>query len=164
MFTIDSELLEYNDNCDQVVSRTPVKIVAWDRDKYFYYENGMGEIRSTKCYWLSIKRSNQLHLLPEVDYMSEEFSRVYVTKKQASKEIKEGYKKKHKYWVGDKDFNSLRKAFRFLFDGVKEGVLCYRYSEKSWSSTGPLYSVENGEYTYYGRTPRGVSEKTLRKA
>lgn len=164
MFSINSKLLEYNEDRTKVISEIPVKVVAWDRDKYFLYEDTNGVKQTTKRYWLSLKRTNKLHSLPYIDYSEDDFSLIAVTKKEATKEIKQEYKYTHKYHVGDKKFNSLKKSLGFFFNYNEESYLRYDFKECNCWSSGPLMGKEGEESHYYTPVPRGVSEKTLKNA
>lgn len=162
MFSIKCKLLDYNEDHSQVISETEVNVIAWDRDKYFLYEDANGVKHTTKRYWLSIKRTNKLHSLPYIDYSEDEYGLIAVTKKEATKEIKEGYKPTHKYHVGDKKFNSLKKSLAFFFGCNEESYLRYDFKEGNCWSSGPLMGKQGGEYHYYTPVPKSVSEKTLK--
>lgn len=164
MKTINTYLLERDDNWE-IVSSTPLKVIAWDRDKYFMYEDQNGGLHTTKGYHLSLKRSNQIHELPYIDWSEDELGLAPVTKKYAAKEIKDGYKRKVKYSVGDKEFNHLSKALRYIGSGNTEGnCLRYSISRKFSSESGPLLVLEDGEWCYCEwAIPKGVSKKTLTK-
>lgn len=164
MKTIKTELLQRDDNWE-ITSSTPVKVIAWDRDKYFLYEDLNGEQRTTKGYHLSLKRSNQIHELPYIDWSEEELGVAPVTKKYAAKEIKDGYKRKVKYSVGGKKLKHLRKALNYIEGGDAKGdCLHYSISRKFSSESGPLLVLESDEWCYCRRIPQGVSKKTLKGA
>ncbi len=165
MKSINTQLLERDDNWE-IISSAPVKVLAWDRDKYFLYEDLNGEQHTTKGYHLSLKRSNQTHELPYIDWSEDELGLAPVTKKYAAKEIKDGYKRKVKYSVGDKEFKHLRKALSYIESGsVKGDCLHYSISRKFSSESGPLLVLEDGEWCYCAWTiADGVSKKTLKGA
>lgn len=165
MFSIKCKLLDYNEDHNQVISETEVNVIAWDRDKYFLCEDANGVKRTTKRYWLSLKRTNKLYSLPYIDYSEDDFGLIAVTKKEATKEIKDGYKYTHKYHVGDKKFNSLKKSLGVFFSRDSESsLLYYDFREGNCWSSGPLMGKKGGECHYYTPVPKGLSEKTLKNA
>lgn len=163
MKSINTQLVERDDNWD-TVAESPVRVLGWDRDKYFLVTGANGELRTTKGYHLSLKHSNQIHELPYIDWSEDELGIAPVTKKYAAKEIKDGYKRKVKYSVGDKEFNHLRKALNYIESGNAKGWgLHYSISCKSSGESGPLLVLEDGEWLYCEWTiPDDVSKKTLK--
>lgn len=165
MRTINTELLERDYNWN-IISSAPVKVIAWDRDKYFMYEDTNGERHISKRYHFSLKKSNQIYELPYIDYYVEDdkaLGLIPVTRKEAQSEIKKDYKRTNKYFTRDKKFNSLKKAIRYITKNKGGDCLSYKFSNKLSWSCGPLLVLEGGEWCYC-HAPRGVSEKTLRNA
>lgn len=164
MFYIETELLE-RDGEWEVVSSAPVKVIAWDRDKYFLYEDSNGNLLTTKGYHLSLKRSNKIHKLPYIDWLVEgdEHGLISVTNKEAQQEIKRNYKRKTKYVVNDITFNSLKKAFNYAKNiGLEESFIYFKTNTKRHWFSGSLMVKEEGKWFYYLNPPEGVSEKTLK--